>query len=59
MIMSYLENNGDEKDQNEPSSKRIKVEKLTDQPNESVFIESHNDSWKGNIIMWFLLCVVC
>lgn len=59
MIILYLENNGDEKDQNEPSLKKIKVEKLTDQPNESVFIESHDDTRKGDIIMWFLLCVIC
>lgn len=34
----------------EPSLKRIKIEKLTNQPNESVFTNSpdHDATWKGN-----------
>ena len=41
----YLENNDNDK---EPSLKRIKIEKSTDQPNESVFMNSHDATWKGN-----------
>ena len=43
-VIPYLENNSDDI---EPSLKRIKVEKPTDQPNESV-LDSHDATWKGN-----------